>query len=165
MSDHRLHITFICTGNICRSPMAEKMFAHQIQECALDQQVRVTSAGIGGWHVGDEADYRTRTVLQNHGLAPGHSATKVNSDHLNADLVIALDRSHAATLDQLGVAQSRLRLLRSFDTTIEVSDSQQLDVPDPYYGDLDDFDAVYRLIQAALPGVHSWVQNTLSRRE
>ena len=50
MSD-RLHVTFVCTGNICRSPMAEKMFADQIRQRGLGDAVRVTSAGTGDWHV------------------------------------------------------------------------------------------------------------------
>ena len=56
--DAPLHVTFVCTGNICRSPMAEKIFAAHIQRGSLDDQVRVTSAGTDGWHVGDAADDR-----------------------------------------------------------------------------------------------------------
>ena len=63
MSDSKLHITFVCTGNICRSPMAEKMFAHQITERGLDDSVRVTSAGTAGWHIGKSADERANRVL------------------------------------------------------------------------------------------------------
>ena len=62
MSDHsgELHVTFICSGNICRSPMAEKMFAHQIDERGLAGVVRVTSAGTGGWHAGDPFPVREK---------------------------------------------------------------------------------------------------------
>ena len=64
-----LHVTFVCTGNICRSPMAEKMFAHQIRERGLADAVRVTSAGTGNWHVGNCADERANRVLRAHGSA------------------------------------------------------------------------------------------------
>ncbi len=57
MSDP-LHVTFVCTGNICRSPMAEKMFAQQLRHRGLGDAVRVTSAGTGNWHVGSCADER-----------------------------------------------------------------------------------------------------------
>ena len=57
MSD-QLHVTFVCTGSICRSPMAEKMFADQIRQRGLSDAVRVTSAGTGDWHVGSGADVR-----------------------------------------------------------------------------------------------------------
>ena len=72
MSEQRLHITFICSGNICRSPMAAKMFAHQIAERGLDDVVRVSSAGTGGWHAGDSADERTIHVLRRHGYPTDH---------------------------------------------------------------------------------------------
>src|SRR5215218_8151317 len=80
-----LHITFICSGNICRSPMAEKMFAHQISERGLADAVRVTSAGTGGWHAGEPADRRASHVLREHGYPSAHCAAQIDSDHLAAD--------------------------------------------------------------------------------
>src|SRR5882757_8030173 len=94
VSDHsgELHVTFICSGNICRSPMAEKMFAHQIDERGLTGVVRVTSAGTGGWHAGDGADERAGNVLHEHGYPSFHEAAQVDEEHLSADLVIAMGR-------------------------------------------------------------------------
>ena len=69
-----LHVTFICSGNICRSPMAEKMFAHQISERGLADEVRVTSAGTGDWHAGEGADNRANRVLREHGYPTEHRA-------------------------------------------------------------------------------------------
>ncbi|MCX6489542.1 MAG: protein tyrosine phosphatase, partial [Rhodococcus sp.] len=43
-----LHVTFVCTGNICRSPMAEKVFAAHLSEAGLSDAVRVPSAGTDG---------------------------------------------------------------------------------------------------------------------
>ena len=91
-----LHVTFICSGNICRSPMAEKMFAHQISERGLADEVRVTSAGTGDWHAGEGADNRANRVLREHGYPTTHRAAQINDDHLAADLVVALGRNHAA---------------------------------------------------------------------
>ena len=110
-----LHVTFICSGNICRSPMAEKMFAHQINERGLSDDVRVTSAGTGGWHVGDAADNRAGHVLREHGYPTRHHAALIDDDHLSADLIVALGRNHARVLREMGVAPSRIRMLRSFD--------------------------------------------------
>ena len=111
----RVHVTFICSGNICRSPMAEKMFAHQISERGLADEVRVTSAGTGGWHAGDGADNRANRVLREHGYPTTHSAAQIDDDHLSADLVVALGRNHERMLREMGVAPNRLRMLRSFD--------------------------------------------------
>jgi protein-tyrosine phosphatase len=159
VSDRRLHITFVCTGNICRSPMAEKMFAHQISRRGLDHAVRVTSAGTADWHVGKCADQRANRVLRAHGYPTAHCAAQLGDDHLEADLVVALARNHVWLLRQLGVDQGRIRMLRSFDPRCG---GYVLDVDDPYYGDHDDFEAVFATIEAALPGLHDWVDDQLA---
>ncbi|WP_308124018.1 low molecular weight protein-tyrosine-phosphatase [Mycolicibacterium xanthum] len=158
----RLHVTFICSGNICRSPMAEKMFAHQIGERGLAGVVRVSSAGTGDWHQGEPADRRAGDVLRGHGYPTGHRATQLGDDHLAADLVVALGRNHLRMLQHLGVPAERLRMLRSFDPR---SGAHVLDVEDPYYGTRDDFEDVFTVIDAALPGLHGWVDARLAERE
>lgn len=154
-----LHITFVCTGNICRSPMAEKMFAAQIARRGLSQAVQVTSAGTGDWHIGRCADERTNRVLHAHGYPTDHEAAQFGVDHLDADLVVALGRNHVRLLRQLGVPGGRIRMLRSFDAQPEIDAP---DVDDPYYGDDDEFEAVFTAIEAALPGLHDWVDEQLN---
>jgi protein-tyrosine phosphatase len=156
-----LHITFVCSGNICRSPMAEKMFAHQINQRGLSEVVRVTSAGTGGWHVGEPADLRATRVLRLHGYPTTHCAAQVCDDHVSADLIIALGRNHLRMLSEMGVPHDRIRMLRSFDPR---SAAHPLDVDDPYYGGHDDFEDVLTVIEAALPGLHDWVDEQLASR-
>lgn len=160
-SNHVLHVTFVCSGNICRSPMAEKMFAQQIAERGLADLVRVTSGGTGGWHAGAPADERAQRVLRERGYPSGHRAAQVGDDHLAADLVVALGRNHARILADLGVDADRLRMLRSFDPR---SGAHPDDVEDPYYGDHSDFVAVFDVIEASLPGLHTWVDDRLASR-
>jgi protein-tyrosine phosphatase len=155
-------VTFVCSGNICRSPMAEKMFAHQIGERGLADVVRVTSAGTGSWHAGDGADHRARLVLREHGYPTDHRAAQIDDDHLGADLVVALGRNHARILTELGVDAGRLRMLRSFDPR---STAHTPDVEDPYYGTQADFEDVLTVIEASLPGLHDWVDAALAERE
>lgn len=157
--DPTLHVTFVCTGNICRSPMAEKMFAHQIAERGLRDAVRVSSAGTADWHVGKGADVRTNRVLRDHGYPTEHRAAQVGDDHLAADLIVALGRNHASWLRYLGAPADRVRMLRAFDPR---SGAVAPDVEDPYYGDLDDFQRVFTVIAAALPGLHDWVDERLA---
>ncbi len=152
-----LHVTFVCTGNICRSPMAEKIFAANLERAGLSDQVRVSSAGTGSWHVGDDADSRTNDLLRRHGYPTGHAAAVLSDDHLDADLVVALDVSHERALAQIGVPTVRRRLLRSFDP-----DADSPDVPDPYYGDETDFELVREHIEAAVPGLLEWVREQLA---
>ena len=154
-----LHVTFVCSGNICRSPMAEKMFAHQIAGRGLADRVRVSSAGTGGWHSGAEADERAVRVLHDRGYPTEHRAAQVGDEHLSADLVVALGRNHFRILTDWGVDSSRLRMMRSFDPR---SGAHALDVEDPYYGDHADFEDVFTVIDAALPGLHAWVDARLA---
>lgn len=156
-----LHITFVCSGNICRSPMAEKMFAHQIDERGLSEAVRVSSAGTGGWHVGSGADDRANRVLRTHGYPTTHCAAQVGADHLAADLIVALGRNHVRMLRDLGAHPDQVRMLRSFDPR---SGAHPLDVEDPYYGGQADFEDVFEVIEAALPGLHDWVDEQLAAR-
>ncbi|OBB97059.1 low molecular weight protein-tyrosine-phosphatase [Mycobacterium sp. 852002-30065_SCH5024008] len=153
-----LHVTFVCTGNICRSVMAEKMFADQLRRRGLADAVRVTSAGTGNWHVGQCADDRATEVLRVHGYSTDHRAAQVDVDHLAADLVVALGRNHLRMLRELGVDDERVRMLRSFDPR---SSAHAPDVEDPYYGDAQDFEDVFAVIEAALPGLHAWVDDRL----
>ncbi|USI88754.1 low molecular weight protein-tyrosine-phosphatase [Rhodococcus pyridinivorans] len=147
-ADDRFHVTFVCTGNICRSPMAEKIFAEHLRREGLDERVRVSSAGTHGWHVGSEADPRTDAVLQRHGYPTGHCAAKLRAEHLAADLVVAMTTTHERALAQLGVPSDRRVLLRSFDP-----DADDDSVPDPYYDSLDEFEQVREQIEAAVPGL------------
>jgi protein-tyrosine phosphatase len=154
-----LHITFVCTGNICRSVMAEKIFADQLRRRGLNDVVRVTSAGTGNWHVGECADERAAQVLRAHGYSTEHRAAQIDDDRLAADLVVALARNHLRMLRDLGVDDDRVRMLRSFDPR---SGGHAPDVDDPYYGDARDFEKVYGVIEAALPGLHDWVDERLA---
>jgi protein-tyrosine phosphatase len=156
-----LHVTFVCTGNICRSPMAEKMFAHQLRERGLLDRVRVSSAGTAAWHVGCEVDERAERVLRAHGYPTAHCAAQLDEDHLGADLVIALGRNHARMLNEMGLPANRIRLLRSFDPR---AGAHAPDVEDPYYGAHADFEETFAVIEASLPGLHDWVDGQLADR-
>jgi protein-tyrosine phosphatase len=149
-------VCFVCTGNICRSPMAALVFEEHLRRAGLDH-VRVSSAGTGGWHVGDAADPRTQQVLAREGYPSAHVAAQVDDDHLAADLLIALDQGHARALRRM-VGPDRVRLLREFDPAVEGRTGGDLDVPDPYYGGVEGFDEVMAMVEAACPGLLDWVR-------
>ena len=151
-----LTIAFICTGNICRSPVAAIIFREHLRRAGLGDLVEVTSAGTGGWHVGDPADPRAARSLADNGYPVEHSAAQVDEDHLGADLLVALDSGHARALRRLVDDPDRVRLLRSFDP-----DADGVDVPDPYYGDEEGFALVIRMVEAAVPGLLAWTRGHL----
>jgi protein-tyrosine phosphatase len=157
-----VHVCFVCSGNICRSPVAALVFSARLEEEGLASLVRVTSAGIGPWHVGEPADPRARRVLSSHGYPTSHVAAQVNEDHLSADLLVAMDAGHEAALRDLlahqGDGHERLRMLRSFDPAA----AGDLDVPDPYYGEYVGFVEVLELVEAAMPGLVEWVRSRVT---
>jgi protein-tyrosine phosphatase len=149
-----LHVVFVCTGNICRSPIAEKVFVRELEQAGLADDVHVSSAGTGNWHVGSPADERAAAVLRAGGYDVAHIARQVDAEQLGADLIVALDRSHQRALRSLVPEPDRVRLLRSFDPDAPSG----AEVPDPYYGDDNGFATVLEMIRAAMPGMIEWVR-------
>jgi protein-tyrosine phosphatase len=155
-------VTFVCTGNICRSPMAEHILRRHAEEEGLD--VVVDSSGTGGWHVGDGADRRTVSVLRRHGYTSDHAARKFRQAWFDDyDLVLALDRGHQRELTALARDErdrAKIRLLRSFDPT-----AGDPDVPDPYYDGEAEFEEVREMIEAAVPGLLEHIREGLKSGE
>lgn len=153
-----LHIDFVCTGNICRSPMAEVIVRSALENENLADKVRVTSSGIGGWHVGNQADSRALQELSDHGYdGSAHRAFQFGGNRLDADLIVALDNNHVSELIAQGVPQEKVRLLRSFDPAA----GERAGVADPYYGGPEGFTTTRVQIEAAAPGIVKWVRQHL----
>lgn len=151
-----VRVCFVCTGNICRSPTAEAVFVELLRDAGVTG-VEVDSAGTGDWHVGDDMDRRARTALVAHGYTPPRHEAKqfTAADFAERDLVVALDRGHEARLTSLAAladdpddARAKIVLLRSYDPQADGPD-----VPDPYYGDSEDFAEVLRQVEAAGAGL------------
>ena len=142
-------ICFVCTGNICRSPMAEAIFRRLIAEKRLGRRLAVSSAATGDWHVGERADARTIEALGKLGYdATGHRARQFDPAWFeDLDLVIAFDRGQERILREWAHAehQGKVQLLTGFDPEA----AGVVDVPDPYYSDAALFDSVLSTIERA----------------
>ncbi|MFQ4148655.1 low molecular weight protein-tyrosine-phosphatase [Arthrobacter sp. LAPM80] len=149
-------IITVCTGNICRSPMAEFMLASAAQEAGLE--VVVDSAGTTAWEVGNPIDPRAKAVLARHGIAVnGHAARQFNSSwYAERDLILALDTEHYDALRALApdaAGAAKVRMLRSFDPDAAGGSPEQQGIYDPWYGNAKDFEVSWDLIDAAIPGI------------
>lgn len=157
-------VCFVCSGNICRSPMAEAVLRHKLAATDLADVVEVASAGIGAWHVGENADHRARHVLKAAGYPLQHCARQFTRDwFVRFDLVIALDRTHERDLRALAPSPreaAKVQLLQSF------ADRDQapcdLDVADPYYGSLAGFTECLQVIERATTGLIEAIQDSMS---
>lgn len=141
------HVVFVCTGNICRSPMAEVVFRSLAEAAGLGERVSSASAGTGDWHVGERADQRTLDALSRHGYnGTRHRAKQfTHADFARNDLVVALDRSHERILrgwSRTDADADKIALLLSFE-----QNAPTLDVPDPYYAGPAMFDDVLAMIE------------------
>ncbi|NEC87786.1 low molecular weight protein-tyrosine-phosphatase [Streptomyces sp. SID12501] len=157
-------VCFVCTGNICRSPMAESVFHARVEEAGLAGLVEVDSAGTGGWHEGDGADPRTVSVLEAAGYDGDHAARQFRAAWFaHLDLVVALDAGHLKALRRLAPTPQdaeKVRLLRSYDPAA----GADLDVPDPYYGGMDGFQECLEMVEAASVGLLAAVQTEVEGR-
>lgn len=157
-------VCFVCTGNICRSPMAESVFRARVAEADLADLVEIDSAGTGDWHEGDGADPRTVSVLEEHGYDAGHTARQFRASWFSRlDLVIALDTGHLKALRRLAPTEEdavKVRLLRSYDPAA----GDDLDVPDPYYGGPDGFEECLEMVEAASTGLLAAVREQAEGR-
>ena len=160
MSRACLAISFVCTGNICRSPTAEAVMRRLVQDARLDGAIEIDSAGTGAWHVGEARDERSQAVGERRGMPlAGRARQFRRSDFARFDYVLALDRENLADLVRLAPdaqARAKLHLLRDFDPASPPSS----DVPDPYYGGIDGFERVFDICEAACRGLLDHLRKT-----
>lgn len=156
----RVAVSFVCMGNICRSPTAEAVMRHLVSEAGLEDAITLDSAGTGAWHVGEERDRRSRAVAKRRGMPiTGPARQFARSDFDRFDLVLALDEDNARELRRLAPtdeARAKIHLLREFDKDAEPG----AEVPDPDYGGPEGFELVFDICLAACRGLLDHLQRT-----
>ncbi|WP_226759915.1 low molecular weight protein-tyrosine-phosphatase [Arthrobacter sp. SO3] len=162
-------IIAVCTGNICRSPMAELMLAEAIAADGLAGAV-VDSAGTTAYEVGRPIDPRAARKLTAHSIpSERHVAREWRAEWFaTRDLILALDVDHFGWLQQAAPDReslSKIRMLRSFDPAVAGRDALDQGIEDPWYGGHADFDLTWNLINAALPGLVAHIRMELARRQ
>ena len=157
-------ICFVCTGNICRSPMAEVVFRDLVKKSGYDDAVTVISAGTGDWHVGEHSDERTIAALAARGYdGSRHRAKQFDPDWFdNLDLIVVFDRSQERILRAWATTEQdrgKVQMLLSFDSDL----ASQVDVPDPYYSDAAMFDSVLGMIEKSSAALFRQIEPGIRR--
>ena len=143
-------VLFVCLGNICRSPAAEGVFLHLLEQSQACDRFVVDSAGTGGWHVGKAADARMRAAASRRGIHLASKARQLELADLNRfDHILTMDASNQSQVQALvqeagGSSVARIEPLLSYRSQFDLSE-----VPDPYYHDDKAFEEVFQLLDVA----------------
>lgn len=142
-------ILFVCLGNICRSPVAEGVLLHLIEERKLHKEWQANSAGTAGYHIGEGPDRRTvKNAMKNGVDLSKLRARKFSVADFDAfDKIYVMDESNYRNVISLSQNKSHQQKV---DYLLNVTHpGKNLPVPDPYYGNEQNFEDVFQLVYSA----------------
>lgn len=152
-------VLFVCLGNICRSPTADGVFRELVKREKLDHRIRVDSAGTAGWHQGRQPDPRTVSVAKQRGydLSVLRARQLVVEDFDEFDYILAMDKQNLKDINTMRPAHfaGHTGLFLDFAPSLGYRE-----VPDPYYGEADDFALVVDLVEGAAQGLLEHLRNS-----
>ena len=154
-------VLFVCLGNICRSPSAEGVFKHKVEEAGLSEKIDVDSCGTTSHHEGEPADVRMRE----HAKKRGYDLTSIargiqRSDFEEFDYIITMDNSNYNNVVAMAADIQKHKIKKMTDFCSNHPHDQ---VPDPYYGGPEGFELVLDLLEDACQGLLSELQAELER--
>ena len=149
--EEKVSVLFICMGNICRSPTAEGVFRHFVEQRGLQESVRIDSAGTHAYHSGEPSDRRAIAAAARRGYdMTGIRARRVqDEDFEEFDLIIAMDDQNLQNLQEMAGQE----LSSKVSLFLEYSSGDESEVPDPYYGGTKGFERVLDLVEDASRGL------------
>lgn len=142
----------VCMGNICRSPMAEVVTRALVDKAGLSEQIELDSAGTHAYHAGEAPDARAQQVAAKRGydLSRRRARKICDEDFGRFDYILAMDRANLAALERISPEQhrSKLKLFIAYAEGVAVDE-----IPDPYYGNIEGFERVLDMCEAAARGL------------
>lgn len=154
MLKNKVAVVFICMGNICRSPTAEGVFRHLVQQEGLTDWITTDSAGTHAYHIGDQPDRRSQQTALSRGidLSDLRGRKAVVNDFKKFDYILAMDNDNYQILESMCPPE----LIDKLSLFLEFSeDFTETQVPDPYYGGDQGFEHVFDLVESASKGLLS----------
>lgn len=138
-------LVFVCLGNICRSPTAEGIFIHKVQEAGLEDYFYIDSAGTAAYHVGESANSRSQATANKRGIHLPSKARKLEyADLEEFDLILTMDTQNfqnSNDIDRKTRFSDKIKMMRDFDPK-----PGNGEVPDPYYGGPEGFEIVFDVL-------------------
>lgn len=151
-----IKVLFVCLGNICRSPTAEGVFRHKLNQAGIRdgylENIFLDSAGTGAYHVGKEPDRRSREVAMKYGvnLDDLRARQLTRQDFSDYDYILAMDRENFRDMEEICPSdqQHKIKLFMEYAEKCPGI----TEVPDPYTGGMDGFERVYDIIDRGSSG-------------
>lgn len=144
-------VLMVCMGNICRSPTAQGVLEHLLQQSGWQQHMAVDSAGTHSYHIGHAPDARSQQHAQARGydLSAQRARQLQLQDFADFDWILVMDAGNERLALERCPPQHRhkVRRLAAFCQTQTAHE-----VPDPYYGGADGFETVLDLCEDACAG-------------
>jgi protein-tyrosine phosphatase len=151
-SRNEISVSFVCLGNICRSPMAAAIFSNRTKDFN-SPVVIVESGGTSAWHIGQGPHPQSKRTWERAGYDYTHKASQFTAlDLERIDLILTMDSENHANVLALSSDDSHAKkvfMMRDFDFTIEPGAS----VPDPYSQDDAAYEHVKELLESAIDGL------------
>lgn len=140
-------VLMVCLGNICRSPMAEGLLRHKIRQLNLD--IETDSAGTAGYHIGSKPDSRMIETAAKFGVDISDLRARQfkKSDLDSFDYILAMDKENQLNMQNLAQNESQRNKVKLFLEHVDFPEF--LEVPDPYYGTIKDFEFVFNMLDEA----------------
>lgn len=168
-NSHPYTVMTVCTGNICRSPMAEIILRAEFESRGLADRVRIMSSGVSDEEYGNPIDRRAVRVLKADGyeIPAHHFAHRITREEIDeSDLFLPMTASHMrALLRQLPAnKRAEVHMYRSFDPNLPkpaAGREDEIDLVDPWYGGAHEFQVAIDQIKEVAPYIVDWVEARL----
>lgn len=159
--ENHYKICFVCLGNICRSPTAEGIFQHLINNRELADFFEIDSAGTSAYHVGESANSKSQRTAQKHGITLHSKARQFKTSDLDYfDLILAMDNENMQNVRRManGNHEHKIGRMRDFDP--KPGDGE---VPDPYYGGPEGFENVFQIVKRSCENLLDELESYVER--
>jgi protein-tyrosine phosphatase len=156
-------VLFVCLGNICRSPTAEGVLRTIAARDFPGLPLEIDSAGTADYHAGEPPDRRAIAAARRRGYElAGLRARLVQADDFQRfEFVLAMDRANLAELEHRRPDDAKARIA----LYLEFADGSAVaEVPDPYYGGIEDFERVLDLCEVAARGLLTRLRDAAESR-